>query len=174
MDLLKAARAAEPDAYIVFKPHPDVVSGNRCGQVCEADALSVADQIVSEADIISCIMQADEIHTMTSLAGFEALLRRKKVVCYGLPFYAGWGLTEDKLTLPRRTRILTLQELVAGAMIAYPLYLNPENGRPTDVFGALSILKQQRAQKNKAAIGSTWLGRRYGQLKMLLKMLWKW
>ena len=174
LDLLKAARAAEPDAYIVFKPHPDVVSGNRCGQVCEADALSVADQIVSEADIISCIMQADEIHTMTSLAGFEALLRRKKVVCYGLPFYAGWGLTEDKLALPRRKRILTLQELVAGAMIAYPLYLHPENGRPTDVFGALSILKQQRAQKHKAAIGSTWLGRRYGQLKMLLKMLWKW
>ena len=136
--------------------------------------MAVADQIVSEADIISCIMQADEIYAMTSLAGFEALRWHKKVVCYGLPFYAGWGLTEDKLALLRRRRILTLQELVAGAMISYLLYLNPENGRPTDVFGALAILKQQWAQKHKAAIGSTWLGRRYGQLKMLLNVLWRW
>src|SRR3546814_1186728 len=31
--LLKAARAARPDAFIVYKPHPDVVSGNRTGKI---------------------------------------------------------------------------------------------------------------------------------------------
>jgi capsular polysaccharide export protein len=66
----------------------------------------------------------DDVHVMTSLAGFEALLRGKKVFCYGLPFYAGWGLTSDAVPHPRRTRRLTLDELVAGALIEYPLYFS--------------------------------------------------
>ena len=63
---------------------------------------------------------------MTSLTGFDALLRGKKVVTYGLPFYAGWGLTQDMIkgaaALDRRTRQLTLDELVAAVLLLYPLY----------------------------------------------------
>jgi capsular polysaccharide export protein len=64
----------------------------------------------------------DEVHLMTSLTGFEALLRGKKVTCYGQPFYAGWGLTTDIVPISRRTRVLCLDELVAGALIMYPRY----------------------------------------------------
>ena len=76
----------------------------------------------------------DEVHVMTSLAGFEALLRGKRVVCHGSPFYAGWGLTEDRLPHPRRTRRIGLDELVAASLILYPLYI-----------GACGTLEPERA-----------------------------
>lgn len=109
-----------PDAMIIYKPHPDVLSGNRQGLVNAKNHCHLVD---IEADIISLIEQVDEVHTLSSLAGFDALLRGKKVVTYGLPFYAGWGLTEDKVSvIPYRTRQVSLDALVAAALILYPIY----------------------------------------------------
>jgi capsular polysaccharide export protein len=75
------------------------------------------------------LQAADEVHVLTSLAGFEALLRGKAVTCYGQPFYAGWGLTHDMTPHARRTRSLQLDELVAGALLLYPLYLSRAHKR---------------------------------------------
>jgi capsular polysaccharide export protein len=75
-------------------------------------------------------MRADELHCLTSLAGFEALLRGKPVTVHGQPFYAGWGLTTDLAPIPRRRRRLDLEELVAGVLIAYPRYIDPRTGIP--------------------------------------------
>ena len=86
LNLLRTVREHNPDAYIIYKPHPDVVSGNRIGHISPEDAARYADQTVEQADILTCLQYADEVHTMTSLTGFEALLRGKKVSCYGLPF----------------------------------------------------------------------------------------
>jgi capsular polysaccharide export protein len=111
---------ANTDAMIVYKPHPDVLSGNRIGLVQAKHFCHLVD---AEADIISLIEQVDEVHTLSSLAGFDALLRGKKVVTYGLPFYAGWGLTEDNIAnIPHRTRSVTLEMLVAATLILYPIY----------------------------------------------------
>ncbi|WP_050692310.1 capsular polysaccharide biosynthesis protein, partial [Bordetella pertussis] len=125
LDLLAAARAAHPDAYIVYKPHPDVVSRNRRGRVALREARRHADHVESALSVVSCIQACDVVHTMTSLTGFDALLRGKRVVTYGKPFYAGWGLTEDRAAdwpRDRRTRRLSLDELVAGTLLRYPLY----------------------------------------------------
>jgi capsular polysaccharide export protein len=73
----------------------------------------------------------DEVHVNTSLAGFEALLRGKQVTTYGVPFYAGWGLTRDLGPVPaRRTARRSLDELVAAALLLYPRYLDPITGLP--------------------------------------------
>ena len=73
----------------------------------------------------------DEIHVNTSLAGFEALMREKPVTTYGVPFYAGWGLTRDLGPVPaRRSSRRTLDELVAATLLLYPRYLDPETGLP--------------------------------------------
>ncbi|SMG02885.1 capsular polysaccharide export protein, LipB/KpsS family [Burkholderia singularis] len=118
--LLREVRIRRPDAFIVYKPHPDVLSGNRQGLI---DAQTLADVVDTHADLLSLIEIADEIHTLSSLAGFDALLRGKTVFTYGLPFYAGWGLTHDAITpLAWRERRLSLDMLVAGALIRYPLY----------------------------------------------------
>jgi capsular polysaccharide export protein len=126
LTLLKAARAACPDAFIVYKPHPDVMSGNRAGKLALAQALNWADHIETNVSVISCIEACDEVHTMTSLTGFDALLRGKRVVTYGQPFYAGWGLTEDRglssTTIARRTQRLTLDQMIAGVLLRYPIY----------------------------------------------------
>jgi capsular polysaccharide export protein len=131
LDLLREARAKAPDAYLIFKPHPDVVSGNREGHVAEDAARALADDLAPRASLAECLALADEVHTMTSLVGFEALLRDKRVVVYGLPFYAGWGLTEDRHEHPRRGRERSLDELVAATLIRYPRYISRVTGRYT-------------------------------------------
>ncbi|MER0127903.1 capsular polysaccharide biosynthesis protein [Franconibacter daqui] len=138
--LLRAVRQARPDAFIVYKPHPDVSYGHRPGLITPREALRWADVIAEKADIIDCIRQANEIHTMTSLCGFEGLLHGKKVFCYGLPFYAGWGLTTDAFSSPRRTRILTLDALVYQALIAYPIYIHPISKKVIAVEDAVDYL----------------------------------
>jgi len=126
LGLLQAARRAHPDAYVVYKPHPDVMSGNRAGKLDLAQALAFADHVEARLSVVSCIAACDVVHTMTSLTGFDALLRGKRVVVYGQPFYAGWGLTDDVLKVgvafARRQRRLSLDELVAGTLLRYPIY----------------------------------------------------
>ncbi|WP_158595763.1 capsular polysaccharide biosynthesis protein [Oleomonas cavernae] len=138
--LLEAVRAACPDAWIVYKPHPDVEAGNRQGAIPAAVALTLADQIVVDTSVVRLFDLVDEVHTMTSLVGFEALVRGLAVTTYGLPFYAGWGLTTDRQSAPRRRRRLTLDELVAGALIGYPRYADPQSGLPCDVWHVVNLL----------------------------------
>ena len=123
MALLREVRATRPDFYLVYKPHPDVVARLRREGSEDAQAAKWCDEIVTDVAMGELLNEVDEVQVMTSLAGFEALLRGKRVVCHGWPFYAGWGLTEDRLQHPRRTRRLVLDELVAAALILYPLYL---------------------------------------------------
>lgn len=129
LDLLASVRAANPDAFILYKPHPDVLAGHRKGAVPEAVARRYATDIIQNVSTAALLAGIDEVHTMTSLAGFEALLRGRQVTVYGRPFYAGWGLTTDMLPIERR-RHLSLEELVAGALILYPRYLDPVTRLP--------------------------------------------
>lgn len=144
LELLRQARLARPEAFIIYKPHPDVLVGNRRGGIPPEVALQSCDQIVTDLDMGRLLAVVDEVHTMTSLTGFEALLRDKKVVCYGLPFYAGWGLTEDLLDCCRRGRQLTLDQLVAGALILYPTYVDPKSGQVCTVEHFLDWLARNR------------------------------
>ncbi|HFZ4968066.1 TPA: capsular polysaccharide biosynthesis protein [Campylobacter jejuni] len=156
LDLLKEVRSKNQDAYIIFKPHPDVLSGNRVGLKDETLILEFCDEIVKDCSIDSAIKIADEIHTITSTSGFDALLRAKKVFTYGMPFYAGWGLTKDKYRCERRTRKLSLEELVAGALIAYPRYINPKTKTLCEIEVCLDImLNLQKAYFSKKYIKLT-------------------
>lgn len=141
-DLLRTVRERNPAAFIVYKPHPDVVVGNRKGDIAPHEQALWADCEARDADIIQCIQLADEVHTMTSLSGFEALLHGKKVCCYGMPFYAGWGLTHDEHSLVRRTRRLSLEDLVYQALIAYPTYIHPIRQEPMTVEEAVEVLRR--------------------------------
>ncbi|NEX45800.1 capsular polysaccharide biosynthesis protein [Pseudotabrizicola algicola] len=139
LGLLRAARAARPDAVLIYKPHPDVEAGLRPGAISPQDLQGLADVVASKAEPVALIAACDEVWTLTSLLGFEALLRGKPVTCLGAPFYAGWGLTRDLGPVPtRRLRgpdgsLLprpTLDHLVHAALIAYPRYYDPVSRRP--------------------------------------------
>ncbi|MDE8035680.1 capsular polysaccharide biosynthesis protein [Actinobacillus equuli subsp. equuli] len=171
VDLLEKVRELNPDAYIIYKPHPDVVSGNRQGLVAYEQAVKFADEIVENANILDCINQVDEVHTMTSLAGFEALLRGKTVHCYGLPFYSNWGLTQDHIPLARRTRQLRLEELIAAVLIYYPQYVDPEKRVMIDSNQAIEILQQQKQKLANSGIKRPWIAKQFGKLKQLYRTL---
>ena len=131
LTLLQEVRASAPEAIIVYKPHPDVEASLRKGAI---EAGPLADVIATKADAAALLGVVDEVWTMTSLLGFEALLRGLPVTTFGAPFYAGWGLTRDQGEPPDRRRARpSLNGLVHAALIDYPRYRDPITGLPCPV-----------------------------------------
>lgn len=151
LDLLRSVRLAHPDAWIVYKPHPDVLAGLRRKSMAESEAHQYCDDVVRDVSMHVLLAEVDEVHVLTSLAGFEALLRDKPVTCHGQPFYAGWGLTADLAPLARRTRRLSLDELVAGALLLYPRYVSRFSATLISPERALDELLLWRDQGRPAA-----------------------
>lgn len=168
--LLSEVRARNRQAVLLFKPHPDVEAGLRPGAVPEAETLRLADAVLHNSNPITLIDACDEVWTMTSLLGFEALLRGKKVTCTGAPFYAGWGLTRDLGPVPeRRTARPPLWQLAHAALIAYPRYLDPVSGLPCPPEVIIERLSDPRPTRSGA--GLRWLGKLQGQFASLA---WLW
>jgi capsular polysaccharide export protein len=129
--LLERVRLENPGATILYKPHPDVVAGLRPGALTEAEVRRFADVLVGSGDVAALLHPQTEVWTMTSLTGFEALLRDCPVTCLGTPFYAGWGLTRDLAPVPPwRGRKVSLAALAHATLIAYPRYRDPVTGLP--------------------------------------------
>jgi capsular polysaccharide export protein len=145
-DLVARIRALYPDAFIAYKEHPDVTAGLRSG----GETPVHADLIVTQGDIKHWIAWADRIETMTSLAGFEALIRNKPVGVHGIPFYVGWGLTDDRCPVPRRQRVLTVEMLAAATLILYPLYVHPLSGMPCSPEALVEEIALNRATSSSA------------------------
>lgn len=123
--LLTRVRSEHPSAFICYKPHPDVQAGLRKGRITNAEVCSIADGLFDRVGIIRAIEWCDELHTISSLAGFEALIRSKPVTTYGRPFYAGWSLTYDRQVFDRRTKELSIDALVYASLVDYSHYYNP-------------------------------------------------
>ncbi|MCF6207491.1 MAG: hypothetical protein L3J47_11485 [Sulfurovum sp.] len=144
IELLAAARANAPDAYIIYKPHPDVLAGNRVGDVLQEEALRYCDRVVTAVSLDSVLSCCDEVHTMTSLVGFEAIMRGIRVYTYGLPFYAGWGLSVDAMKCTRRKRRLQRDELVAATLLLYPRYIDPHTKKTCEVEETIKGLMDEK------------------------------
>ena len=171
--LLAAVRAAHPDAFLLYKPHPDVVARLRPAGDGEIRCAAIADAVLLQGAMEQLLEQVDAVHVLTSLSGFEALLRGVPVTTYGMPFYAGWGLSHDRLTCPRRGRQLTLDELVYGALIHYPAYISQVSGERTTPERALAELE---AWKQRGVTPLRWrqrLLRRLRPLEERLQARWR-
>ena len=138
--LLQAVRAANPDAVVIYKPHPDVLAGLRAGAIPDPQMHALADLVVTAADPAALLAMVQEVWTMTSLLGFEALLRAVPVTCLGAPFYAGRGLTTDLGPVPGWRGPTDLATLAHAALIAYPRYWDPVSCRPCPPEVALDRL----------------------------------
>ena len=154
--LLKKVRALHPEAYIVYKPHPDVATGLRARDQNQDQLRHWCDEIVDRVAIQELLGNVDAVHVMTSLTGFEALLRNIKVTCHGRPFYAGWGLTQDLAApIARRGRQLTLDVLVAATLIMYPCYVSSRTGQavtPEQALDELIALRNSSMKDDQLAI----------------------
>lgn len=123
-ELVQAAQAENPTAQILYRPHPESLAFRKPHYSRPEDVAHLATILGTEFGIGDCLDHADKVYTVTSLAGFEAALRGKTVVTLGAPFYSGWGFTEDRIVVPRRTRRLTTLEVLAGAYLIYPRTCN--------------------------------------------------
>lgn len=142
--MLQEVRRQFPDAFVIYKPHPDVERLGRAGRVSDEDASGLADAVFSKVAIGDALDAADEVAVFTSLAGFEALVRGKRVRVFGRPFYAGWGLTQDIEAIPGRTRQRSLDELLAITLLVYPLYYDPVSGLPCRAETTIDRLSEMR------------------------------
>ena len=149
--LLTAVRRANPDAIVLYKLHPDVVAGLRRGALPDQQSAALADRVLGDVDPASLLTQTDEVWTMTSLLGFEALLRNKVVVTYGAPIYAGWGLTGDLGTPP--ARIVAKPDLLGllyATLIAYPRYFDLITRMPCPVEVVVERLNKPKRARHGA------------------------
>ena len=141
LGLLAEVRRLNPEARILWKPHPDVEAGLRGGAVAEADLEGLADVALKGIGAAAALGMADEVWTISSTLGFEALIRGKPVTCLGMPFYAGRGLTADRVARPEhRVDEVTLTGFVHACLIGYPRYFDPRDGAPLSPEAAVELL----------------------------------
>ncbi|MDO6419663.1 glycosyltransferase family 29 protein, partial [Amphritea sp. 2_MG-2023] len=146
-DLVRLAHKENPNAQIIYKPHPDVLAGHRAKRSNPEYVSDIALILVENVSLASAFETIDHVYTLTSLAGFEALLRKIKVTVLGCPFYAGWGLTDDRQFNPRRNRTLTIEEVFAAAYLLYPRYFDPESCSPISFEDAVKYLEERLTYK---------------------------
>jgi len=143
-EMLTWARQDHPDAILVIKTHPESQAGHREGHF---DPGALPPGVVIEDRPISpwrLFEHARAVYTVSSQLGFEAILAGHRPVTFGVPFYAGWGLTDDRRPMPaRRGRALTRAQLVAAAMILYPVWYDPYRDRLCPVEDTLAALETQ-------------------------------
>lgn len=145
-EFVRAVVDENPDAQVIYKPHPEVLKGIRkkpkqSNPQDVRDICMVLDHDVALADAFESI---DRVYTMTSLSGFEALIRGLPISCFGMPFYAGWGVTDDRETCSRRTQRRSVEEIFAAAYILYPRYRDPETGSELTFEEGLGLLQAMK------------------------------
>ena len=127
-ELVRLARSENPEAEIIYKIHPDVLAGKRERFSDPADVADICRIFSEPLSLHDAFFEVDHVYSITSLAGFEALLRGISVTTVGMPFYSGWGLTDDRQRCERRTRKLSIEEIFAGAYLLYAKYFDPATG----------------------------------------------
>lgn len=150
--LLRAVRTQRPDAFILYKEHPDVVRGNRPGRLDMARASGLVDAVIRTAPIEHALSICHEVHTLTSLTGFEALIRGIPVWTYGGPFYAGWGLTTDRVAFARRCPLPSVEHLMVGALLRYPAYYDWNSRQFLDCLSFVQCLDAARAAESRKGV----------------------
>ncbi len=143
--MLEKAIAENPDADIIVKTHPDTLTGrNQGGYYTKLKSENNIYAFTSAINPISLIKYVDKVYVCSTQLGFEALMCGKEVHTFGMPFYAGWGLTVDYLTCDRRKNKRSLEELFYITYVLYSHYMNPETNLPCELEEAISYILKLR------------------------------
>jgi len=143
-EMLSAAETENPGAEILVKVHPEVVVGRKKGHLTGASGPRVR-IIARDVNPWSLIEIVDKVYVVTSQFGLEAMMARKHVICFGVPFYAGWGLTDDRQSIPRRSARPTLEQLFAAVYFDYSRYISPDTKREICFEDAVAWIAKERA-----------------------------
>lgn len=148
--IIDAAIAENPDAEIWLKVHPDALKGKKKSDIDSNKAKKRCKIIDENFNPISLLKYFNKVYTKTSQMGFEALLMGKECVCFGVPFYSGWGITDDRVKCERRIKQRSVEEVFAAAYILYTRYTNPYQKRPSDILDTIHEIVKQRKIGSKS------------------------
>lgn len=117
---------------LAVKTHPDVMAGYARGNLAEAArsrGIMLFHRQIGIDDLAGIV---DSIWTVSSTIGFEGLMRGIPITTFGMPFYAGWGLTVDRAqgriaeaARKRRHTRPTLLDMVAAVFFDYTRFADP-------------------------------------------------
>lgn len=153
-DLVARVALENPDAHILYRPHPESLAVAKPHYSNPADVAHLCHVIGPEWSLRETFQAAQEAHTMTSLTGLEAAVAGLDVHTYGMPFYAGWGFTTDHglaSTEGKRLRSRSLEDVVAGAYVLYARYYHPTTGAPITVDEALVLADRLKTHMRRVA-----------------------
>jgi len=143
-DMLNAAMGENPKSKVYLKIHPDVLSGKKKSDIDIESVRNKCTIIEEDVNPLSLLEHFSKVYTKTSGMGFEALLVGCECVCFGMPFYAGWGVTTDKSLCPRRKAKRSVEEIFAAAYILYTRYHNPYTNKTSDIFNTIETILRMR------------------------------
>ncbi len=149
--MFAAACAENPGMDVVVKMHPDVFTRSKSGHFDVEQLQQMPNvHVIAEGCLPSRLIEnATRVYTVTSQMGFEALIWGKPVSCFGMPFYAGWGLTDDFLAAPKRRQTIPFLQLAMATLILYPRYIDLETGKICEIERAIDYITEL---KQKALI----------------------
>lgn len=145
--MLQTALTEHPQATVYVKTHPEVSAGRKGGHFAHLRNSERVVVLRQAIEPLSLLQHMDAVLVATSTMGFEALLADKPVTCFGAPWYAGWGATQDRLPrsyFPRRSRQRTVAELFAAAYLHYARYLDPVTHQRGTILDVIDWLVRQR------------------------------
>jgi capsular polysaccharide export protein len=149
--MLNAAIEENPNADIIIKTHPDTMAAGTTRKTGYYSNLTSHNNIyvmTEPINPISLIQYCDKIYVCTTQVGFEALMCGKEVHVFGMPFYAGWGLTYDRQVCERRTRTHSIEGLFYITYIMYSYYVNPKTQTRCEIEDAIKYLIDIRDEYN--------------------------
>jgi hypothetical protein len=142
--MLDTALAENPDAHIIIKMHPDSINKGRGSYYARVKDNARIHKLTSEVNPWSVLEATDKMYVCTSQIGLEALMCNMEVHCFGMPVYAGWGLTKDRQRLAGRSRKRTLEEVIYTIYIRFSKYIHPQNGDLCEVEEYIEALLKLR------------------------------
>lgn len=137
----------QPNSDVILKLHPETAAGAKDGNLTSIQDLLDRPNlkvIGQQCNIVSLIKQVDEVYVMTSGVGLEALMIGKPVSCFGVPFYAGWGLTNDRVLVNNPRRQLSVESLFAATFLKYNLFYHPETQQPCSMEACIEWIVQNK------------------------------
>ena len=142
-EMLKDACLNNSNNTVYLKRHPDNILGEKSFEINTEDFHNLV-ILPDNVSVISVLDKCHTVYTLSSQVGFEALLRGKSVKTYGLPFYSGWGVTDDMKTCSRRTQKRSIEEIFYVICIMYSVYVNSIDGSIIDMEESLDFILSLR------------------------------
>lgn len=149
--MLECAINENPGCDILVKTHPDTIAGKKGKKLGYYSDLMTKDysnvyKVTMPINPYSLMDICDKVYVCTSQFGFEALMAGKEVRTFGIPWYAGWGLTKDDKTCSRRTQKRSIDELVFAFYCLYTKWAMPMKKRgssPEEVINHMIELRRE-------------------------------